>query len=69
MAFIRVSKGEFGTNLSRFIGIAAEGDYCQITISDADYEWTSEDMEFWKLHCPPDDTRAELLRLLSEPDP
>ena len=63
VGFIRVSKGEFGAKILG-IGLGAQGDYCQFTISDPDYEWTTEDLEFWKGHCPPDTERERILKTL-----
>lgn len=63
-SYLRVSQGSYGAKLLQWAGLAAEGDYCQISSNEFNYEWTSEDLEFFKTQCGPDNERTELIRAM-----
>lgn len=51
-SYLRVSRGSFGAKLMQWLGLAAEGEYCQITSNEINYRWTVTDLEFFKDQCP-----------------
>ena len=61
-SYLRVSHGSFGAKLLQWLGLATEGEYCQISSNEEDYVWTVEDLAFFKDQCPADSERLELLR-------
>ena len=63
-SYIRVSRGEYGASLLRWLGLAAEGDYCMLSSSENEYEWTLEDLEFFKEQCPNNPEVGQLIQLL-----
>jgi len=63
-SYLRVSQGSYGAKLLQLVGLAAEGEYCQISSNELAYEWTSEDLEFFKSQCGPDNARTQLIQQL-----
>lgn len=63
-SYIRVSKGEYGGALARWVGLAADGSYYQITSSEENYEWTSEDLDFLKEYFPADSEEGRIVRTI-----
>jgi hypothetical protein len=61
-AYLRVSQGSYGAKLLQWLGLAAEGEYCQISSNELGYEWTSEDLAFFTESC--DDNARELIQQL-----
>jgi len=65
-SYLRVSQGSYGARLLQWVGLAAEGEYCQISSNELNYEWTSEDLDFFTKECGPTDGRVELIRGIIE---
>ncbi len=63
-SYIRFSKGEYGASLLQWVGVAAEGDYCMLSSSETNYEFTTEDVEFFKVQCPPDTEAGRLIQVI-----
>lgn len=61
-SYLRVSQGSYGAKLLQWVGLAANGEYCQISSNEMDYEWTSEDLEFFTTACGVDSERVEVIR-------
>ncbi len=64
-SFLRFSKGEYGARILSGLGLAAEGDYCMLSSSEDNYEWTSEDVDFFKAQCPPDTEAGRMLQAIN----
>ena len=63
VSFIRHSKGELGGALTRWVGLAGNGEFCQMTASDPDYVFTDDDRAKHEAYCNEDST-ADLVREL-----
>ena len=62
-SYLRVSQGSYGAKLMQWLGLAAEGQYCQISTSEGNsYVWTSEDLDFFIKACGVDAERVQIIR-------
>lgn len=62
-SYFRVSEASYGGRLLQWLGLAADGSYCQMSTNKDDYEWTIEDLELLSDRCPADSEIGRMLQV------
>ena len=57
-----MSKGEGASNLARWLGFGAAGQFCQMTASDTEYSFTNEDRAAFEAYCSDPSSPSTMMR-------